>query len=154
MEDSRIMAPLPPLAAARAPLPLPAPAPFPDPPVLPAPLSSAGSLPGPLPRHLAIIMDGNGRWARSRGWRRTRGHREGAESVRRVTRECARLSLEALTLYAFSSENWRRPRTEVAFLMRLLERYLIQERREIMDNNIRLKAIGEIDELPARVRRE
>lgn len=114
----------------------------------------AGSpLAGALPRHVAIIMDGNGRWAQSRGWERSRGHLEGAESVRAVTRECARLGIEALTLYAFSADNWRRPRMEVMFLMRLLKRYLIQERREIMDNGIRLRTIGDIQGLPARVRR-
>src|SRR5262245_7967746 len=109
---------------------------------------------GPLPRHVGIIMDGNGRWARNRGWRRTRGHREGAESVRSITRECARLGIKVLTLYAFSSENWSRPRPEVSFLMRLLNSYLITERTEIMENDIRLRAIGEIDGLPPRVRRE
>jgi undecaprenyl diphosphate synthase len=99
-------------------------------------------------------MDGNGRWARSRGWERTRGHREGAESVRAVTRESSRLGIEALTLFAFSADNWRRPRLEVSFLMHLLERYLVGERGEIMENSIRLNAIGEVSMLPARVRAE
>jgi undecaprenyl diphosphate synthase len=99
-------------------------------------------------------MDGNGRWARSRGWERIRGHREGAESVRAVTRECRRLGIDALTLFAFSTENWRRPRPEVSFLMGLLERYLVGERAEIMENGIRLRTIGEVEALPARVRRE
>ena len=108
---------------------------------------------GRFPRHIAIIMDGNGRWALRRGWRRSRGHREGAESVRAITRECARLGIEALTLYAFSSENWRRPRPEVGFLMRLLEKYLVDELREIMENDIRLRAIGDLEALPERVRR-
>jgi undecaprenyl diphosphate synthase len=117
-------------------------------------LPPAASFAGPLPHHVGIIMDGNGRWARSRGWRRTRGHQEGAESVRTVTRECARLGIKVLTLYAFSSENWARPRPEVSFLMRLLTRYLVTERREIMENDIRLRAIGETGELPLRVRRE
>jgi undecaprenyl diphosphate synthase len=107
-----------------------------------------------LPRHVAIIMDGNGRWARARGWERTRGHLEGAESVRAITRECARLGIEALTLFAFSTENWRRPRLEVRFLMRLLERYLAREREEILMNGIRLRSIGETEALPARVRRK
>ncbi len=101
-----------------------------------------------FPRHVAIIMDGNGRWAQRHGWRRSRGHREGAESVRAITRECSRLGIEALTLYAFSADNWRRPRAEVAFLMALLRRYLAEERREIMTNGIRLRAIGEIERLP------
>ncbi len=123
--------------------------------IAPSPLEAPAGLPAPgdLPRHVAIIMDGNGRWARTRGWERTRGHLEGAESVRAVTRECARLGIEALTLFAFSTENWRRPRFEVRFLMRLLERYLAEERREIMDNGIRLRSIGEVEALPARTRR-
>jgi len=110
--------------------------------------------PDRLPRHVGIIMDGNGRWAQKKGWERTRGHLEGAESVRTVVRECARLGIEALTLYAFSSENWNRPRLEVAFLMRLLKRYLNQELSEIMENDIRLRAIGDLDKLPWLVRRK
>ncbi|MHC4956088.1 MAG: polyprenyl diphosphate synthase [Planctomycetota bacterium] len=105
-----------------------------------------------LPRHVAVIMDGNGRWAESRGLRRTRGHAEGVESVRAVTRECARIGIGQLTLFAFSEENWKRPRREVSLLMRLLRRFLIGERDEIMDNNIRLTAVGRIDRLPADVR--
>jgi undecaprenyl diphosphate synthase len=107
-----------------------------------------------LPRHIAVIMDGNGRWARERGLSRARGHAEGAESVRVITRECARLGIKRLTLYAFSTENWRRPMREVDFLMRLLKRFLVRERREIMDNNIRFAAIGRLEELPAAVRKE
>jgi undecaprenyl diphosphate synthase len=134
--------------------------PFPDP--GPVCAEGAGSQPAiavqaaarpRLPRHIAIIMDGNGRWANVRGWERTRGHLEGAESVRAVTRECARLGIEALTLYAFSSENWRRPPIEVRFLMGLLERYLLAERREILENDIRLRAIGEVEALPPRVQK-
>jgi len=116
----------------------------------PAAVPPAGS----LPAHIGIIMDGNGRWARSRGWLRTRGHEEGADSVRTITRECARLGIEVLTLYAFSSDNWRRPRAEVSFLLRLLKKYLVSERREIMDNDVRLRAIGEIEGLPSAVRKE
>ena len=86
------------------------------------------------PRHVAIIMDGNGRWAAARSLPRMRGHAEGVESVRTVTRHCARLKLEQLTLYAFSEENWKRPKKEVSLLMRLLRRFLIRERDEIMDN--------------------
>jgi undecaprenyl diphosphate synthase len=104
-----------------------------------------------LPRHVAIIMDGNGRWAEARGLARVRGHRAGVESVRAVTRHCARLGIEQLTLYAFSTENWKRPRTEVSTLMRLLRRYLIDERGELTDNGIRLTAIGRIDGLPGYV---
>ena len=102
----------------------------------------------PLPRHVAVIMDGNGRWAEARGLPRLAGHREGSESVRAVTREARRVGLEALTLYAFSAQNWSRPPEEVAGLMQLLAEYLDSERAEIMDNAIRLHAIGELDRLP------
>jgi undecaprenyl diphosphate synthase len=104
-----------------------------------------------LPRHVAMIMDGNGRWAEARGLLRVRGHRAGVESVRAVTRHAARLGLGQLTLFAFSTENWKRPRAEVATLMRLLRRYLVEERDELMENDIRLAAIGRIAGLPARV---
>lgn len=106
----------------------------------------------PLPRHVAIIMDGNGRWAEARGLPRLAGHREGSESVRAVTREARRIGLEALTLYAFSAQNWSRPPDEVAGLMQLLAEYLDSERAEIMDNGVRLHAIGELDRLPGFVR--
>jgi undecaprenyl diphosphate synthase len=104
-----------------------------------------------LPETLAIIMDGNGRWAQERSLPRVRGHEVGAESVRAVTRECARLGLRELTLYAFSTENWKRPPEEVGLLMELLERYLVQERDEIMRNGIVFRAIGELDRLPPSV---
>jgi undecaprenyl diphosphate synthase len=107
-----------------------------------------------LPRHVAIIMDGNGRWAQNQGLLRTAGHEAGARSIRTVTTECARLGLERLTLYAFSHENWRRPRTEVAFLMRLLRRFLVDERPTLIENDVRLTAIGRLDDLPASARRE
>ncbi|MEI6225026.1 MAG: polyprenyl diphosphate synthase [Deltaproteobacteria bacterium] len=106
----------------------------------------------PLPRHVAIIMDGNGRWAETRGRSRVDGHREGSESVRSVTREARKIGLEALTLYAFSSQNWGRPDEEVGALMQLLADYLDSERAEIMDNRIRLHTIGETDRLPGFVR--
>jgi undecaprenyl diphosphate synthase len=106
----------------------------------------------PLPRHVAIIMDGNGRWAEARGLPRVAGHREGSESVRAVTRQARRLGLEALTLYAFSSQNWQRPDEEVAALMQLLADYLDSERTEIMENRIRLNTIGETARLPGFVR--
>ena len=99
-------------------------------------------------------MDGNGRWAQERGQRRVKGHEVGAESVRAITRECARLGIGELTLYAFSTENWRRPKAEVTLLMELLKRYLIQERDEIMQNRIVFRAIGQLDRLPAKVLRE
>ncbi|MCC7139279.1 MAG: di-trans,poly-cis-decaprenylcistransferase [Planctomycetes bacterium] len=101
-----------------------------------------------LPRHVAIIMDGNGRWAEARGLPRIKGHRAGAESVRAVTRHAARRGLEQLTLFAFSTENWKRPRREVGYLWRLLRRYLIEERGELMENGIRLIASGRIAEIP------
>ncbi|HET9753544.1 MAG TPA: polyprenyl diphosphate synthase [Myxococcales bacterium] len=106
----------------------------------------------PLPSHVGIIMDGNGRWAEQRGLPRLEGHRKGSDSVREVTRAARRLGLKALTLYAFSSQNWNRPPDEVAGLMDLLRDYLNRERPEIMENGIRLHAIGELDRLPPRVR--
>jgi undecaprenyl diphosphate synthase len=106
----------------------------------------------PLPRHVGIIMDGNGRWAEQRGLARLEGHRKGSDSVREVTRAARRLGLPALTLYAFSSQNWQRPPGEVEGLMDLLRDYLHKERPEIMDNAIRLHAIGQLDRLPSRVR--
>lgn len=101
-----------------------------------------------LPRHLGIIMDGNGRWARERGLRREQGHSKGADSVREVVRACRRIGLDALTLFAFSSQNWDRPPREVFHLMHLLRRYLIDERSEILDNDIRLVTVGDIQRLP------
>src|SRR5262245_50513252 len=105
-----------------------------------------------LPRHVAIIMDGNGRWAENRRLPRLAGHREGAESVRDVVRAARQIGLEAITLYAFSSQNWARPADEVAGLMDLLRDYLITERAEIMENEIRLRAIGDVEKLPSMVR--
>ena len=101
-----------------------------------------------LPRHIAIIMDGNGRWAKQRGLARAEGHRAGAISVRRVTEECSRLGVEQLTLYCLSSENWKRPPEELDFLLQLLQTYLIEERPRIMDRNIQVRWIGRRDELP------
>lgn len=97
-------------------------------------------------------MDGNGRWAQLRGEPRLAGHRAGAESVRDITRASREIGLEAVTLYAFSSQNWARPAAEVAGLMELLREFLIDERAEIMDNGIRLDALGDIERLPALVR--
>lgn len=105
-----------------------------------------------VPRHVGIIMDGNGRWAELRGLPRLEGHREGSQSVREVTRSARRLGVSALTLYAFSSQNWSRPPDEVAGLMELLREYLVKERDEIMDNGIRLNAIGELGKLPRYVK--
>lgn len=106
------------------------------------------SAPAKIPRHIAIIMDGNGRWAREKGLARIRGHEEGAESVRAVLRACGEAGVEFLTLYAFSTENWKRPKAEVAALMKLLERFLKKETPELMEQNVRLQAIGRITDLP------
>ena len=105
-----------------------------------------------LPKHVGIIMDGNGRWAQQRNLPRLEGHRAGAESVRDITRASRQLNIQALTLYAFSSQNWARPAEEVAGLMELLRDFLIDERAEILDNGIRLEALGDIERLPALVR--
>ncbi|MBI3735776.1 isoprenyl transferase [Candidatus Sumerlaeota bacterium] len=110
--------------------------------------------PASLPRHVAVIMDGNGRWAKKRGLLdRVRGHEAGIESVREITRSCGTLRIEALTLYSFSKENWNRPRHEVAALMRLLEKFLVEERPELMENGVRLDTIGQTEDLPKNVRR-
>ncbi|MEX2092789.1 MAG: isoprenyl transferase [Pirellulales bacterium] len=103
------------------------------------------------PRHIAIIMDGNGRWARRQELPRVAGHQRGVDSVRRVTEEAARLKIEQLTLYCLSSENWKRPQTEISFLMTLLEQYMIAERSTIMENNIRVRMLGRRDEIPDQV---
>src|ERR1700704_5004839 len=104
------------------------------------------------PRHVGIIMDGNGRWAERQGRPRLEGHRVGADSVRDITRASRELGIEALTLYAFSSQNWQRPVNEVAGLMELLRDYLLGERSEILDNAIRLEAIGDVERLPPLVK--
>ncbi len=101
------------------------------------------------PRHIAIIMDGNGRWARDRGLPRIAGHEQGAESVRAVTEACVELGVEFLTVYAFSTENWKRPEAEVAALWMLLEHFIAREMPTLMKNNVRLQAIGRLHELPA-----
>ena len=108
----------------------------------------------PVPRHVAIVMDGNGRWARSHDLPRIEGHRRGVTTVRMVTETAAELGIEAITLYCLSSENWKRPRKELDFLMRLLEQYLVEERRTIMSRGLRLRCIGRRDRLPAGVVRE
>ena len=101
-----------------------------------------------IPQHIAIIMDGNGRWAQQRGLPRIEGHRQGADSVRRVTEECTRLGIEYLTLYCLSSENWKRPAEELDFLMQLLQKYMVEERPNIMKHNIRVSVIGRRQGLP------
>jgi undecaprenyl diphosphate synthase len=105
-----------------------------------------------LPGHVGIIMDGNGRWAQLRGHPRAAGHREGAAAVRRIVKAARRLGLKALTLYAFSEQNWSRPEEEVDALMLLLRDFLLNEREEILDNGIRLNAVGNLGRLPALVR--
>ncbi len=105
-----------------------------------------------LPRHVGIIMDGNGRWAELHGKPRTEGHRAGSHVVRAIVRLSRRIGIDALTLYAFSFQNWDRPRDEVSALMTLLREYLLSERLEILDNGIRLAAVGDLDRLPKPVR--
>ncbi len=104
-----------------------------------------------LPRHVAIIMDGNGRWAQRQNLPRIEGHRRGVATVRRITEECARLGVEQLTLYCLSSENWKRPQTELDFLMHLLEQYMIEERTTIMENDLQVHMIGRRDDIPDKV---
>ena len=106
-----------------------------------------------VPKHVAIIMDGNGRWAEARGRERNEGHREGIESVRAVVRASNELGIRYLTLYAFSMENWNRPKGEVGELMSLLEHYLEVEIDEVMRNGIRVRAIGRLDRLPPQTRK-
>ena len=110
--------------------------------------------PARLPAHIAIIMDGNGRWAGRRRLPRVAGHKAGIGPVRSTVETCARLGVKALTLYAFSIENWKRPRHEIETLWRLLRFYLKQELPELQKNNIRLQAIGRLESLPAQVQRE
>lgn len=107
-----------------------------------------------MPKHVAIIMDGNGRWAQQQGKNRLRGHEAGAKAVRKTVEAAAKLSIKHLTLYAFSTENWNRPKVEVATLMTLLVRSLRLELARMTKNNIRLSAIGSLDKLPRKVRQE
>lgn len=107
-----------------------------------------------LPRHVAIIMDGNGRWAQARGYPRIEGHRRGVATVRSVVEQCSRLGLDQLTLYCFSSENWKRPPLELKLLMQLFEQYLIEERGEIIRQNLRFAVIGRREGLGEGVLRE
>jgi undecaprenyl diphosphate synthase len=109
---------------------------------------------GEIPQHIAIIMDGNGRWAKKRGNIRLFGHRAGVDSVREITEVCAQMGVKYLTLYAFSTENWDRPRSEVNGLMKILVNSLRKEARNLDDNNVRLNSIGQIDRLPSVCQRE
>jgi undecaprenyl diphosphate synthase len=107
-----------------------------------------------LPKHLAIIMDGNGRWAKNQGMLRVFGHEKGTKSVKQTVENCARLGIDFLTLYAFSTENWNRPKIEVDTLMKLLVSSLKKELKTLQSNNIKLNAIGNLDNLPTGVRKE
>ena len=118
-------------------------------PVIKKPVSSER-----MPRHIAIIMDGNGRWATRRGMVRINGHRAGVDAVRAATRYCGQVHVTALTLYAFSTENWKRPSAEIRFLFRLLKKYLVDERPELIANGVRLSTIGNIAGLPDDVQAE
>ena len=104
--------------------------------------------PANLPSHIAIIMDGNGRWAKKRILNRIEGHKKGSDAVRLIVRTCREIGISILTLYAFSTENWQRPKTEVTALMSLLKNFLKSEQKEMLDNNIRLNVIGQIEKLP------
>jgi len=117
-------------------------------------ISDLGLASDRLARHVAIIMDGNGRWAQHRGLPRIEGHRRGVHSVRAIVEECSRLSLDQLTLYCFSSENWKRPRLELTLLMKLLRRYLIEERERIQEQGLRFKVIGKTEELDPMIQEE
>jgi len=107
-----------------------------------------------LPFHVAIIMDGNGRWAKKRLLNRIKGHEKGSESVRTIVRASREIGIRILTLYAFSTENWQRPQTEIYALMALLKKFLISEQKEMLENNIRLNTIGQTERLPEDVRQE
>ncbi len=110
--------------------------------------------PDRLPKHIAVIMDGNGRWAKSQGKPRIFGHRAGSDSVKAIIDTCARLGIEAITLYAFSTENWKRPKTEVSALMQMLKRVLNRELEAVHGNNIRFQAIGDLGGLAKDVQNE
>ncbi len=107
-----------------------------------------------LPLHVAIIMDGNGRWAKKRLLSRIKGHEKGSEAVRTIVRACREIGIRILTLYAFSTENWQRPQTEISALMALLKKFLKSEQKELLDNNIRLNTLGQTERLPEDVRHE
>lgn len=107
-----------------------------------------------VPRHIAIIMDGNGRWAQGRGLARIKGHEQGAEAVRQCVEGCGEIGVEFLTLYAFSAENWQRPKAEVFALMHLLERFLKEKTPELLEKNVKLQAIGRLTDLPSGCQRQ
>ncbi len=105
-----------------------------------------------IPKHVAIIMDGNGRWAKKRLLNRIKGHEKGADTVRAIVKTCRKIGIPILTLFAFSTENWQRPKVEVAALMSILKRFLLKEQKEMVENDIRLNAIGQIERLSEDVR--
>ncbi|MGE5677331.1 MAG: isoprenyl transferase [Pseudomonadota bacterium] len=107
-----------------------------------------------LPKHIAIIMDGNGRWAKKRGLPRVMGHKAGMDAIKKTVRACSDLGVSILTIYAFSTENWKRPQDEVGFLMNLLVEYMRKEIRELNENRVRVKILGEVDMLPEQTRQE
>lgn len=109
---------------------------------------------GEIPVHIAIIMDGNGRWAKKRGLPRVAGHKRGVDTVKDIVKACAQIGVKYLTLYTFSTENWKRPKEEVSTLMRLLLRSLKKEAQELHENDIRLQTIGDINALPEEVQKE
>ncbi|HCY88555.1 MAG TPA: isoprenyl transferase [Desulfobacteraceae bacterium] len=117
-------------------------------------LEKLGLNPDAMPVHVAMIMDGNGRWAKKRVMNRTKGHEKGTETVRQIVKACRELGISYLTLYAFSTENWARPKAEVKALMALLKRFLVGEREEMGKNAIRLNILGQIERLPDDVRQE
>ncbi len=114
----------------------------------------AADSPSKIPRHIAVIMDGNGRWAKSRGLPRIKGHEQGAQAVRECVEACGELKVEFLTLYAFSAENWQRPKAEVFALMELLERFLKEKTPELLEKNVKLQAIGRLTDLPEACQRQ
>jgi undecaprenyl diphosphate synthase len=116
--------------------------------------TSVSAEPAKSPTHVAIIMDGNGRWAKQRGLIRSKGHEKGTESVRAAIRACRKLGIRYLTLYAFSVENWSRPKAEIDALMALLKKFLRDEVKELHENKVRLRAIGRLSDLPESVRHE
>jgi len=109
---------------------------------------------GQVPRHVAIIMDGNGRWAKARGLPRTEGHRAGTENLRRILKACVEFGVEILTIYAFSTENWNRPRAEVRMLMRILESVIDRELKELHESGVQIRHIGEIERIDPRLQRK
>lgn len=114
-------------------------------------MAKNGLEPAKLPSHIAIIMDGNGRWAQKRFLNRIKGHEKGADTVRMVVRTCREIGIQFLTLYAFSTENWERPKAEISALMTLLKKFLAGEKQELLENNIRLNTIGQTERLSPEV---